>query len=63
MTAVVVARVMSERGWQESADQRGRPCACRGDRLCLAHYGMLDNPSRARVRRAVGIREFEGRRY
>jgi len=63
MTAVVVARAMSERGWQELADERGRPCVCSGDRLCLAHYGMLDNPSRARVRRTVGIREFEGRRY
>jgi hypothetical protein len=62
--STLVARVLSERDWQQLADQRGRPCACDGhQRPCLAHYGLLDNPSRARVRRAVGIADFEGRRY
>jgi len=57
---------LSERAWQQLRDQRGAPCACsrNGDqRYCLAHYGMLDNNTRARVRRQVGITDFEGRRY
>lgn len=54
---------MSERSWQELFDQQGRPCACAGDRLCLAHYGLLDNRARARVRRAAGIADFLGERY
>jgi hypothetical protein len=58
-----ITRTLSERDWQEFADQRGRQCACNGDQLCLAHYGLIDAPSRARVRRTVGIRDFEGRRY
>jgi hypothetical protein len=58
-----VTRALSEHDWQALLDQQGRPCACAGDRLCLAHYGQLDPPSRARVRRTVGIRDFEGRRY
>jgi hypothetical protein len=62
-TSTLVSRVLTERGWQELADQRGHPCACRGPVLCLAHYAILDNGSRARVRRTVGIRDFEGRRY
>lgn len=63
MAATVIARVLSERGWQELLDQRGRPCACDGyGRRCLAHYGLIDNAARARVRRTVGIAEFEGRR-
>jgi hypothetical protein len=62
-TSTLVSRALSERGWQELADQRGRPCVCNGDRLCLAHYGLLDNPSRARVRRTIGISDFLGRRY
>ena len=60
--AMIINR-LSERAWQELADQQGRPCAGNGDRLCLGHYGSLDPPSRARVRRAVGIADFEGRRY
>jgi hypothetical protein len=62
-TSMLTARLLTERGWQELADQRGRPCVCDGDRLCLAHYGLLDPPSRARVRRTIRIRDFEGRRY
>jgi hypothetical protein len=27
-TSTLTARVLTERGWQELADQRGRPCAC-----------------------------------
>jgi hypothetical protein len=58
-----ITRTLSERAAQELADQQGRPCACAGARLCLAHYGLLDNASRARVRRNLEIRDFEGRRY
>jgi hypothetical protein len=58
-----ITRTLSERDWQTLADQQGRPCACAGERLCLGHYGLLDAPSRARVRRTIGIRDFEGRRY
>jgi hypothetical protein len=56
---------MSEQDWQQRADQQGRPCACddRGG-VCLAHYGTMDNRSRAQARRATGIADFlEGRRY
>jgi hypothetical protein len=64
VTGTLIARVLSERDWQVLLDERGRPCACDGDRRpCLAHYGLMDNASRARVRRTVGIAEFEGRRY
>jgi hypothetical protein len=63
VTVTTITRQLSERGWQELLDQQGRPCACDGQRLCLGHYGILDPPSRARVRRAVGIADFEGRRY
>jgi hypothetical protein len=63
VTVTLVARVLSEREYQERLDRLGRACACAGDRMCLAHYGQLDPPSRARVRRQVGIRDFEGRRY
>jgi hypothetical protein len=31
------------------------PFACDGDWLCLEHYGTLDPPTRARVRRQAGI--------
>jgi hypothetical protein len=62
VTGVLVARALTERGWQELLDQRGRPCACAGGRLCLAHYGLADNATRARARRAAGIVDFEGRR-
>jgi hypothetical protein len=58
-----ITRRLSERSWQELLDQQGRSCACDGDRLCLAHYGLLDNGSRGRVRRALGIVDFEDRRY
>lgn len=54
---------LSERDWQQLADQQGRPCACNGDRLCLGHYGVMDNDARAQVRRKVGIAPFDGRRY
>ena len=54
---------MSERDYQQLLDQQGRPCACADGRPCLAHYGTMDNGSRARVRRALGIADFEGRRY
>jgi hypothetical protein len=63
VTATLIARVLSERDWQELLDQRGRPCACADRRPCLAHYGLMDNAARARVRRTVGIAEFEGRRF
>ena len=52
MTGTLIARALSERGWQELRDQQGCPCACsrNGDqRYCLAHYGLMDPPSRARV--------------
>lgn len=62
MTGVLIARAMSERAWQQLADERGHPCGCAGKRLCLAHYGMADSASRARARRAAGIVDFEGRR-
>jgi hypothetical protein len=63
VTGVLVARSLSESDWQRLFDQRGRPCACDGDRRpCLAHYGLMDNAARARVRRTIGIRDFEGRR-
>jgi hypothetical protein len=63
-SATLVARALTERGHQERLDRLGSPCACgSGQRLCLGHYGLLDAPSRARARRAVGIRDFEGRRY
>jgi hypothetical protein len=62
VTGVLIARSMSEQQWQELLDQQGRPSACNGDRLCPGHYGILDPGRRARVRRTVGIREFEGRR-
>jgi hypothetical protein len=57
-----ITRTLSEQDWQELADQQGRPCACDGNGLCLGHSGILDNASRARARRAVGITDFEGRR-
>jgi hypothetical protein len=64
VTAMVVARVLSEREYQEHLDRLGRACACDGpQRPCLAHYGCMDNQSRAWVRRQVGIFNFEGRRY
>jgi hypothetical protein len=62
VTATLVARALSERGWQELADQRGRPCACADAVPCLAHYGLMDDRARARTRRTVGIAEFQGRR-
>jgi hypothetical protein len=63
VTATLIARILSERDWQELADQRGRPCSCSDAVPCLAHYGLMGAPSRARSRRAVGILDFEGRRY
>jgi hypothetical protein len=63
VTGILVARVWSESQWQEQADRRGYSCACAGAVPCLSHYGRLDNASRARVRRTVGIRDFEGKRY
>ena len=62
MTGTLVARVLTERDWQELLDQRGHPCACT-DRPCLAHYGLMNNTARAQARRMVGIADFEGRRY
>jgi hypothetical protein len=62
VTGILIATVRSESEWQELADQRGRPCACAGAVPCLAHYAMADNATRARVRRTVGIVEFQGRR-
>jgi hypothetical protein len=53
---------LSERDWQDLLDQQGRPCACDGQRLCLAHYGLLDNASRGQVRRVLGIVDFQARR-
>jgi len=63
VTGVVIARSLSESGWQRVFDDRGYPCACANGRPCLSHYGRMDNAARARARRTVGIREFEGRRY
>jgi hypothetical protein len=61
--AALVGQVLSERGHQERLDRQGHPCACDGpQRPCLAHFGMLDPPSRARARRTAGIRDFEDRR-
>jgi hypothetical protein len=62
VTGILVARAMSESDWQRLFDQRGKPCACAGKQLCLAHFGMLDNVSRARARRAAGITGHEDRR-
>ena len=55
---------LTERDWQQLLDQQGRPCVCddRGG-VCLAHYGSMDNRDRARMRRAIGISDFEDRRY
>jgi len=61
MTAA--AKMLTERDWQQLADQQGRPCACDGAAPCLGHYGVIGNDERARVRRQVGIADFEGRRY
>lgn len=63
MTSTLIARALSERDWQELLDQRGHLCACADNRPCLAHYGLMDNAARARVRCTVGIADFEGRRY
>jgi hypothetical protein len=46
-----ITRVLSEAEWQALYDQRRRPCACAGDRPCLAQYGLLDNRDRVRARR------------
>jgi hypothetical protein len=65
MTAIVRALDgLSEAEWQALLDQQGRPCACtdRQGRPCLAHYALMDSRARARVRRTVGIRDFESRR-
>jgi hypothetical protein len=62
MTGVLVGRSLSESDWQRLFDQRGHPCRCAGNRLCLAHYGMLDPASRTRARRTAGITGFEDRR-
>jgi hypothetical protein len=61
-SSTLVSRVLTERGWQELADQRGHPCACDGDReagrLCLGHYGLLDPGRQARARRQAGVSEM-----
>ena len=57
-----ITRWLSERDWQDLLDQQGRPCACDGQRLFLAHYGLLDNASRGQVRRVLGIVDFQARR-
>jgi hypothetical protein len=63
-TSTLETRVLSERDHQVRLDQQGHPCACGGpQRPCLAHYGLMDDPSRARVRRTLGINDFLGRRY
>jgi hypothetical protein len=61
MTAIIGK--LPAREWVALLDQQGWPCACDGQRLCLVHYGTLDNASRARARRAAGIATFEGVRY
>jgi hypothetical protein len=63
VTTVARAAPLSEREWQELLHAQGRPCACAAGKLCLGHYSVLDNASRARARRAAGIADFEGRRY
>jgi hypothetical protein len=60
----MATKMLTERDWQQLADQQGRPCACDGNRRpCLGHYGSLDNAARAQVRRRLGILDFQGRRY
>jgi hypothetical protein len=55
VTAITPA--LSERDHQELMDQRGRPCACDGTRLCLGHYGLLDPGRQAAARRQAGVHE------
>ena len=61
----VRARVHVAEGWRSSDRPRpsrrptrpplDAPCACDGDRPCLAHYETLDSRSQARARQRAGI--------